>query len=45
MLAKFPQSDPPGDPVPALLGLEFLLTHRASLTLWRPPQRGSISVP
>jgi hypothetical protein len=45
MPAKFPQSDPPGDRVPILLGLEFLLAHDASLVLWPPPQRGSISVP
>jgi hypothetical protein len=45
MLAQFPQSDPPGDPVPILIGLEFLLAHHASLTLWPPPQRGAISVP
>ncbi len=27
LLAKFPQTDPPGDPVPVLLGLEFFQTH------------------
>jgi hypothetical protein len=26
LLAKFARSDPPGDPVPVLLGLEFLLS-------------------
>jgi hypothetical protein len=39
MLAKFPQSDPPSDPVPILLSLESLLTHGASLALWPPPGR------
>jgi hypothetical protein len=29
LLAKFPQSDPPGDDVPVLLGLEFFLAHQA----------------
>ena len=32
LLAKFPYSDPPGDLVPVLLGLEFFLTHQAELT-------------
>jgi hypothetical protein len=45
LLAKFPRSDPPGDLVPVLLGLEFFLTHQAELTLLPPPQRGAIRIP
>lgn len=42
LLAKFPQSDPPGDPVPLLLGLEFFLAHQAEFHLLLPPQHGII---
>lgn len=42
LLAKFARSDPPGPPVPVLLGLEFFLTHQAELTLLLPPQHGVI---
>jgi hypothetical protein len=45
LLAKFPQSDPPGLSVPVLLGLEFLLTHHAGLNLPPPPQDGTIQIP
>lgn len=45
LLAKFPQSDPPGDPVPVILGLEFFLAHQAELQLRRPPRDGSILLP
>jgi hypothetical protein len=45
LLAKFPQSDPPGDLVPVLLGLEFFLAHRAEFTMLSPPQHGRISLP
>lgn len=45
MLAKFATSDPPGDRVPVLLGLEFFLAHRASLECRPPPRQGSIEVP
>lgn len=45
LLAKFPQSDPPGNPVPILLGLEFLLAHQAALSLFPPPQQGAILIP
>jgi hypothetical protein len=33
LLAKFPHSDPPGDLLPVLLGLDFFLTHQAEFTL------------
>lgn len=42
LLAKFPRSDPPGDLVPVLLGLEFFLTHQAEFMLLPPPQRSVI---
>jgi hypothetical protein len=45
LLAKFPRSDPPGDPIPVLLGLEFFLTHLAEFHLLSPPQQGSILLP
>lgn len=45
LLAKFPQSDPPGDPVPILLGLEFFLTHQAEFHLMLPPRHGLILLP
>jgi hypothetical protein len=45
LLAKFARSDPAGDPVPILLGLEFFLSHQAGLSLPAPPQQGLISVP
>jgi len=45
LLAKFPQSDPPGDPVPVLLGLEFFLAHQAEFNLLLPPQQGRILLP
>jgi hypothetical protein len=45
LLAKFPRSDPLGDLVPVLLGLEFFLTHQAEFTLLLPPQRGVIRLP
>jgi hypothetical protein len=45
VLAKFPHRDPPGNPVPILLGLEFLLTHHAALNLPSPPQNGTIQIP
>jgi hypothetical protein len=45
LLAKFPFSDPPGDPVPVLLGLEFLLSHRGHLSLAPTPGKGSIQLP
>jgi hypothetical protein len=45
LLAKFPRSDPPGDPVPILLGLEFLLAHQALFNLAPPPQRGVLQLP
>jgi hypothetical protein len=45
LLAKFPRSDPPGDDVPILLGLEFFLSHQAQLQLLLPPQHGSILFP
>jgi hypothetical protein len=45
LLAKFARSDPPGQPVPVLLGLEFLLAHQAELNLPPPPQQGVIVLP
>ena len=45
LLAKFARSDPPGPPVPVLLGLEFFLTHQAEFTLLLPPQHGIIRLP
>jgi hypothetical protein len=45
LLAKFPQSDPPGHPVPVLLGLEFFLAHQAEFQLFLPPQGGRILLP
>lgn len=45
LLAKFPHLDPPGDPLPVLLGLEFFLTHQAELSLLPPPQHGVIRLP
>lgn len=45
LLAKFARSDPPGPPVPVLLGLEFFLTHQAEFSLLLPPQHGVIRLP
>ena len=45
LLAKFAHSDPPGPPVPVLLGLEFFLTHQAEFNLQLPPQHGVILLP
>jgi hypothetical protein len=45
LLAKFARSDPPGDLVPVLLGLEFFLTHLAEFNLPPPPQHGAIRLP
>jgi hypothetical protein len=45
MPTKFPRSDPPGDPVPVLLGLEFFLAHQAHMTIPPPPGKGSIQLP
>jgi hypothetical protein len=45
LLAKFPQSDPPGDEIPVILGLEFFLAHLAELQLLLPPRDGSILFP
>jgi hypothetical protein len=45
LLAKFPRGDPPGDPVPILLGLEFFLAHQAELQLPRAPLDGTIRFP
>jgi hypothetical protein len=38
-------SDPPGDPVPVLLGLEFFLAHQAEFHLPLPPQHGIFRLP
>jgi hypothetical protein len=45
LLAKFAQSDPPGDPVPILLGLEFLLTYQTEFHLLCPPRQGTLVLP
>jgi hypothetical protein len=42
LLAKFPRSDPPGDLMPVLLGLEFFLTHRAEFEMLLPPRQSLI---
>ena len=42
---QVPRSNPPGDPVPVLLGLEFFLAHQAELQLPLPPSDGSIVFP
>lgn len=44
LLAKF-ASDPPGSPVPVLLGLEFFLAHQAEFELRPPPREGSVVLP
>jgi hypothetical protein len=45
ILAKFARSDPPGDPLPLLMGLEFFLTHQAHFDVWPPPTGGTIRIP
>jgi hypothetical protein len=45
LLAKFARSDPPGPPVPVLIGLEFFLTHQAESALLPLPQDGFIRLP
>ncbi len=45
LLAKFPRSDPAGEPLPVLLGLEFFVAHKAGLMLPPPPAAGRIRVP
>lgn len=45
LLAKFAHSDPPGRPVPVLLGLEFFLSHQAEFELRPPPREGSVILP
>ena len=45
LLAKFPHSDPPGNPIPVLLGLEFFLSQKAGMSLLPPPQSGAIQLP
>jgi hypothetical protein len=45
LLAKFARSDPPGDLMPVLLGLEFFLAHQAEFSILLPPQRGLIRLP
>jgi hypothetical protein len=45
LLAKFPQSDPPGDLVPVLLGLEFFLANRLELEMLLPPLQALIRLP
>jgi hypothetical protein len=45
LLAKFPRGDPPGDPVPVSLGLEFFLSHKAEFNMLLPPRNGVISLP
>lgn len=42
LLAKFPRSDPPGNLIPVLLGLEFFLAHQAEFQLLLPPRESSI---
>jgi hypothetical protein len=45
LLAKFAHSDPPGDAVPVLLGLEFFLAHQAEFHMLLPPQHSHIRLP
>jgi hypothetical protein len=45
LLAKFPRSDPPGSPVPILLGLEFFLSHQAGMSLLPPARQSTICIP
>jgi hypothetical protein len=45
MIAKFPDSDPPGKPLPILLGLEFFWSNQANPTLWPPSGKGAIRIP
>jgi hypothetical protein len=45
LLAKFARRDPPGNPMPVLLGLEFFLTHQAEFHMLLPPQTGILRVP
>ena len=45
LLAKFAHSDPPGAPVPVLLGLEFFLAHQAEFELRPPPREGRVVLP
>jgi hypothetical protein len=45
LLAKFARNDPPGDPVPVLLGLEFFLSHHAEFQMLLPPQHCILRLP
>jgi hypothetical protein len=45
LLAKFPRSDPPGDLMPVLLGLEFFVTHQAEFEMLPPPRQALIRLP
>jgi hypothetical protein len=45
ILAKFPHNNPPGKPVPVLLGLEFFLALQAGMSLLPPPQQSVIQLP
>jgi hypothetical protein len=45
MLAKFLRTEPPGNPPPFLMGLEFFLAHQAAFSLDPPPGQGAIRTP
>jgi hypothetical protein len=45
LLAKFPQSDPPGNLMPVLLGLEFFLSNQTEFAMLLPPRQSVISLP
>ena len=45
LIAKFAQSDPPGDPVPVLIGLAFLLGLNATTVIPPPPGVGQFQYP
>src|SRR5262249_7252289 len=45
LLANFPRSDPPGNAVPVLLGLEFFLAPQVEFHLLQPPRDGMILLP
>ena len=42
MLAKFPRRDPPGNPSPLLVGLEFVLTHQGAFHVPPHPSLGEL---
>jgi hypothetical protein len=45
LVAKFPDSEASGKPLPILLGVEFFWPSQANFTLWPPPGKGAIRLP